>query len=93
MLTFAANAQDFDIKKDVVIQDGEEKFKINGGALSTNFSIENMDGEKLIFLKVDSKEKNENGTSPYHVTFKGYDDLFGNFQGSIPVKKGLQKKF
>jgi hypothetical protein len=46
-------AQDVDVKKDMVFIDGKEVFKINGGAMSTNFSIENLDGKKLIFFKLD----------------------------------------
>jgi hypothetical protein len=87
-----AFAQDFDIKKDVVSVDGIDLFKINGGGLSTTFSIENMQGKKLIFLKVDNNNKNENGTAPYLVTFLGYPNISGSFQGSIPVKKSIAKE-
>ena len=91
-LSISCFAQEIEIKKDLVIVDGVEAFKINGGALSTTYSVENLSGKKLIFFKVDNENKNANGTAPYIVSFAGYQGLTASFQGSIPVKKSLAKE-
>lgn len=92
LLTKILLAQEIEIKKDIVYLDNEPAFKINGGALSTTFSIENMNGKKLIFFKVDNENKNANGTAPYIVSFAGYPGLTASFQGSIPFKKSIAKE-
>lgn len=91
-LSISSLAQEIEIKKDMVWVDGVEAFKINGGALSATYSVENRSGKKLIFFKVDNDNKNANGTSPYIVSFTGYQGLTASFQASIPVKKSLAKE-
>jgi hypothetical protein len=91
-LSISSVAQEIEIKKDMVWVDGVEAFKINGGALSATYSVENRSGKKLIFFKVDNDNKNANGTAPYVVSFTGYQGLTASFQGSIPVKKSIAKE-
>lgn len=86
------SAQDIEIKKDVVKLNDVEQFKINGGAMSSTISIENMAGKKLIFFKLDKENKDQNGLSPFILSFAGMSSVTASFMASIPFKKSIAKE-
>jgi hypothetical protein len=82
--------QDIDFKKGVVYIDGKETFKYEGSDLKGTFSFSNLQGEEIIFMKLEQNIRNSKDVHWKIVFLKEKRTLTTKY--NIPTKKSLFQK-